>query len=131
MLLFLIFTLVNADDEFFTLGLDTNFNIVPDMGSLCTNETCYTELCDKLNHNDTCVSYVAYVPLAITLNCTSNFENSKFERKVDMIVFGIDQERVLVTTNICNSVGDCLFKGCNMYNKFANMTWILYTGRCL
>lgn len=123
MLLFIFLNIVYCQD-FAVFGLDTNFDIVPDTFSLCNYTNCPNHICDTLQENYT--SYVVFSPLSITMIC----ERIPIHNKVNMIVFGMDKNRIIITTDICHSTGECLSKGCYLYNKFTNMGWIVFTGRC-
>lgn len=56
-----------------------------------------------------------------------------------MIVFGIHfmhfdnvNFKIKLTNNIttCNTAGNCLMKGCALYNSNYEVDWILFTGQC-
>lgn len=142
-----IFLINICVSNFITLGIDTTFKIVPDSAKECSYQTgsCYDNLCNTLQNKTSCISYVAYIPVSAHKNlkskyCLSNVEtkNSKnlscpqFKpfKRVDMIVFAINTNRVILSTKICASVGDCLADGCNMYNNVKDIMWVLYTGKC-
>lgn len=126
MLLFLIFTLVNADNDFVIFGLDTSFKIIPGTSYECLNDdlSCFNETCNLLKNN---ISYVAYALLTTNLDCYESF--SKI-RKVEMVVFGIDENYRTLSASSCHFNKECLIKGCHMHNKNNEVMWILYTGKC-
>jgi len=125
-------------ENFVVQGLDTNFRIIPDTFMECnyTDFSCYDALCNtfkKNNSHSSCISYVAFIPLSTYLNCSQmqSFVNT------NMIVFGMHfvdniNFKIKITNNItaCNTAGDCLMKGCSLYNSNYEIDWILFTGQC-
>lgn len=49
-------------------------------------------------------------------------------KEVDMIVFGLDKNRKIISPENYASIDCCFQSGCFLYNS--NVVWIAYTGKC-
>lgn len=122
-----------SDNVFGVMGLNTNFNIITPI-IICndTDYSCYSVLCNFLATKTPCISYAAFVPMTKYLNCSQMPPYAK----TNIIVFGIhiyENNTIKIMNNItnCDTIGDCLDKGCNLYNSNYNIDWYLFTGQCL
>mgnify|MGYP003387523487 CR=1 FL=1 len=143
--MFLIFIFINLiinlvqtspfdKNEFVVFGLTTNFQIVPGSSTICTfdDHSCYDSLCNTFN-NKSCISYVVFSPITTYLNCSQ----MKSYSNTNMIVFGIHftnnvdyKFNIINNITTCNTDGDCLMKGCALYNSNYEVSWVLFTGQC-
>lgn len=133
LLFFILITKINAfsDNVFGVMGLNTNFNIITPI-IICndTDYSCYSVLCNFLATKIPCISYAAFVPITTYLNCSKMPPYAK----TNMIVFGVHvDDKIKIINNItkCDTIGDCLDKGCDLYNSNYNVSWYLFTGQCL
>lgn len=124
---FILFLITNADDDFVSFGLNTDFEIIPDTFKECTfHNSCYDILCEEFKINASCVSYVVFTPLSDNIDCSIFLAY----RKVNMIMFGLDKNRKIVSPQKCGSIGGCFQIGCTLYNSNPNVTWVAFTGSC-
>lgn len=133
LLLFLIlFSELLCNSMFFVQNLYTNFRFAPTIeGSVCSSDNyteCFEMLCNSMNQTNPHIAYIAFVPFATMLNCTTmpSYKNTS------MIVFGLNMKDkpIIIVPTKCDTVGDCFMKGCEIYNNYYTVYWILFTGQC-
>ena len=118
----IFFLTVLANSEFITAGLDINFNIKPNtVGSYSFKDySCQKILC-KAN------PFISLAPLANYLDC----QILPFVNQTNMVVIGLSSKNSVIVANVCYNDSECLQKSCSIYNSFANVDWLVFTGQCL
>ena len=130
MILLMLISLLVADDRgtFVIGGADRKFNAIPGSITICKYEdySCNKILCQMLRNR--CLAYVFLTGLSTYPICSQKPSNVP----ATLITFGISGNLSIVNRSLtnCNSVHECLMTGCEIYNRYYNIIWTLYTGSC-
>lgn len=129
LLLFSLISIIKSQPEdFVTFGLTSKFAIIPDTFTDCLNTLCYSIICKRLSNDTLCLNYMVIVPLLKYIDC------HKFSSSIltTMIVFAIDPNKKINITDvtICQTMGGCFSKGCEIANDHHGDIWIVLTGQC-
>jgi hypothetical protein len=122
-LLFLISFVVSQD--FMAFGVNTNITIVFPYHNNCNFNTCQKAICDILINK--IFAYVILYPLEKITYCPKFPPNFN----VNMITFIFKENEQMVLPVTCDTMGDCIEKGCNNYLSDKESLFIAFTGQCL
>lgn len=123
--IFLIFlTSLVASQDFMAFGINRNITIVIPYHNNCDFNTCQKIICDILT--DRTLAYVILYPLQKVTYCPKLSPNFN----VNMITFIFNDNKQMVLPVTCDTIGDCMEKGCNNYLSDKQSVFISFTGQC-
>lgn len=118
----LLLFIILVKSEYATMGLTSNFHVVPDTFGKCNNTIdCFYQVCDVLQNTS----------FAMMTSVSENQPLDNTQIPVNMIVFGLDPNKRMIIKNsslTCNSFVKCMYYGTHTLKK---QNWIIYAGQCL
>jgi len=120
----LLLSLVSSQD-FIAYGINTNASIIFAYDNNCNFNSCQKVICNILNN--TISAYVGLVPLKKMASCP----NLPFNFKVNMITFIFKENQQMILPLICDTMGDCMKKGCDNFLSYKESYIMAFTGQCL
>jgi len=129
MIFLILLTLIsiNQSFDFLIAGITTNmsdsFYLDQDQDN-CTFDTCPKMICDILGN--TTYAYVVLSPSDQIKLCPKILPS----HKVSMISFLFDQKGMMASPFSCETIGNCVERGCNNYLSSKNSMLIAFTGQC-
>lgn len=127
MIFLILLTLISINQSlyFSIAGITTNMSdsFYQDQDN-CTFDTCPKMICDILG--GTTYAYVVLSPSDQIKLCPK----IPMYNNVNMVSFIFDQKGKMTSPFTCNTIGNCVEKGCNNYLTSKNSMLIAFTGQC-